>query len=283
MKMSGEELIPAPRERVWAALNDPEVLKQAIPGCEKIEKTSPTAMTATVVAKVGPVKAKFGGNVTLSKLNPPESYHIAGEGKGGAAGFAKGAAEVRLAEAEGGTLLSYDVDARVGGKLAQIGNRLIDSSARKMAADFFKRFAKLAASDMQIAGEEKPAAKAKPKTATAAKPKTSAKAKTATTKTAAAKTRTAAKSAAKPTRKSAKAEKAPASKAKAAPAAAPEAAAAPAVPEAAAAPAVPEAAAAPAAPQPSAPAPAPEAKSNAWLWIIAAAVVVLLITWFTRG
>ncbi len=220
-----------------------------------------------MVAKVGPVKAKFGGNVTLSKLKPPESYHISGQGKGGAAGFAKGAADVRLTEAEGGTLLSYDVDAQVGGKLAQIGSRLIDSTARKMAADFFKRFAKLAASDMQIAGEEKPAAKARPKTRTAAKAKTTAKAKTA-----AAKTKTAAKSAARPTRKSAKAEKAPAPKAEAAPEAAPAAA--------------PEAKAPPAAattPQPSAPASAPEAKSNAWLWIIAAAVVVLLIAWFSRG
>ena len=263
MKMSGEEFIPAPRERVWAALNDPEVLKQAIAGCEKIEKTSPTELEATVVAKVGPVKAKFSGNVTLSKLKPPESYHISGQGKGGAAGFAKGAADVRLTEADGGTLLSYDADGQVGGKLAQIGSRLIDSTARKMAADFFKRFAKLAASDMEVAGEEKPAAKARPKTRTAAKAKTTAKAKTA-----AAKTKTAAKSAARPTRKSAKAEKAPAPKAEAAPEAAPEAKAPPA---------------AATTPQPSAPASAPEAKSNAWLWIIAAAVVVLLIAWFTRG
>jgi len=261
MKMSGEELIPARRERVWAALNDPEVLKQAIPGCEKIEKTSPTSLQATVVAKVGPVKAKFNGNVTLSKLKPPESYHIAGEGKGGAAGFAKGGADVKLTEADGGTLLSYDVDARVGGKLAQVGSRLVDSTARKMAADFFKRFARLAASDMDIAGEEKPATRAKAKTRkAAAKTKATSKAKTAA--------KSAAKSAARPARKSAKVKKAPTPEAAAAPAAAPEAETAPA----------------PASmPQPSPPQPASAAKSNAWLWIIAAAVVVLLVVWFTRG
>ncbi len=212
MKMNGEELIPASRERVWAALNDPEVLKAAIPGCESITKTSPTAFEATVVAKVGPVKAKFGGDVTLSKLNPPESYVISGQGKGGAAGFAKGGASVNLAEAEGGTLLSYTVDAQVGGKLAQIGSRLIDSSARKMAGDFFKRFAKLAASDMEIAGEKKPAAKAKTKAKTKAKP--AAKSKAATKAKAAPKAETAAKTAAA-TRTKAPAKAAAATKAKA--------------------------------------------------------------------
>ena len=143
MDMSGEVRIAAPREAVWRALNDPEALRQCIPGCEEIEKLSDTEMTAKVTAKVGPVKAKFGGKVTLSELDPPNGYRISGEGQGGAAGFAKGGAVVRLTDdpAGGGTLLHYEVNATVGGKLAQIGSRLIDGTARKMADDFFAAFA----------------------------------------------------------------------------------------------------------------------------------------------
>jgi len=141
MDMTGEYRIPAPRERVWAALNDPETLKASLPGCESLEKVSATQFVATVVAKVGPVKAKFNGNVELSNLNPPESYTIAGEGKGGAAGFAKGSADVRLAEeAVDVTVLAYTARADVGGKLAQLGSRLIDGTARKMADEFFENF-----------------------------------------------------------------------------------------------------------------------------------------------
>jgi len=143
MDMTGEYRIAAPRERVWAALNDPDVLRQAIPGCEEIEKTSDTEMTAKVTAKVGPVKARFGGKVTLSDLDPPNGYTITGEGTGGAAGFAKGGAKVSLAESDGATILSYVVEANVGGKLAQIGSRLIDGTARKMAEEFFGKFAAL--------------------------------------------------------------------------------------------------------------------------------------------
>ena len=141
MQMTGEYRIEAPRETVWAALNDPDVLKACIPGCEELEKTSDTGFAAKVKAKVGPVSAKFAGEVTLSDINPPESYTISGEGKGGAAGFAKGGAKVRLDEDGGATLLHYEVDARVGGKLAQIGARLIDGTAKKMADDFFGKFA----------------------------------------------------------------------------------------------------------------------------------------------
>jgi carbon monoxide dehydrogenase subunit G len=141
MDMTGEYRIAAPRQKVWEALNDPEILKQSIPGCEEINKLSDTEMTAKVTAKVGPVKAKFGGKVTLSDLDPPNGYRISGEGSGGAAGFAKGGAQVRLADDGAGTLLSYTVEAHVGGKLAQIGSRLIDATARKMADDFFARFA----------------------------------------------------------------------------------------------------------------------------------------------
>lgn len=140
MEMTGEQKIDAPREAVWAALNDPDVLRACIPGCEELEKVSDTEMTATVVQKIGPVKARFKGKVTLQNLNPPEGYEIVGEGQGGVAGFAKGGATVVLEESEGGTLLRYDAKAQVGGKLAQIGSRLIDSTARKLADKFFANF-----------------------------------------------------------------------------------------------------------------------------------------------
>jgi len=145
MDMTGEYRIAAPRAKVWAALNDAEILKQSIPGCDEIDKTSDTSFTAKVTAKVGPVKATFGGKVTLSDIDPPNGYTISGEGSGGVAGFAKGGAKVALADDGAGTLLTYTVDAQVGGKLAQIGSRLIDGTARKMAEDFFGRFAALVA------------------------------------------------------------------------------------------------------------------------------------------
>ena len=140
MEMTGEFRIPAPRQRVWEGLNDPEILKSSIPGCQTIEKVSDTEFTAKVLAQVGPVKANFAGKVTLSDLDPPQSYTIAGEGSGGVAGFAKGSAKVNLAEDGVATLLHYAVQAHVGGKLAQIGSRLIDSVARRMAENFFTRF-----------------------------------------------------------------------------------------------------------------------------------------------
>lgn len=140
MDMNGEFRLAAPREAVWKALNDPEVLKQSIPGCEEIVKLSDTEMTAKVSAKVGPVSAKFAGKVTLSDLDPPSGYTITGEGQGGVAGFAKGGAKVHLKDDGDGTILSYTVQAQVGGKLAQIGSRLIDATARKMADEFFTRF-----------------------------------------------------------------------------------------------------------------------------------------------
>ena len=146
MDMNGEARISAPQTIVWDALNDPEALKQAITGCEELERDGENAFTARVRAKVGPVSARFGGRVELQDLNPPHSYRIVGEGTGGAAGFAKGGAIVRL-EADGpdATLLKYEVDASVGGKLAQIGSRLIDGAARKMADDFFTKFGAIAA------------------------------------------------------------------------------------------------------------------------------------------
>ena len=141
MDMTGEFRIPASRQRVWEGLNDPQILKECIPGCQTIEKVSDTELTAKVLAQVGPVKANFAGKVTLSDLDPPQSYTIAGEGSGGVAGFAKGSAKVNLAEDGGSTtVLHYAVQAHVGGKLAQIGSRLIDSVARRMAENFFTRF-----------------------------------------------------------------------------------------------------------------------------------------------
>ncbi|PWC91668.1 carbon monoxide dehydrogenase subunit G [Azospirillum sp. TSO5] len=143
MDMSGSHRIEASRDAVWAALNDPEILRQCIPGCEEVVRQSDTEMTAKVVAKVGPVSAKFAGKVTLSDLDPPNGYTITGEGSGGAAGFGKGGATVTLADDGGATLLSYTAKAQVGGKLAQIGSRLVDATARKMAEEFFARFTRI--------------------------------------------------------------------------------------------------------------------------------------------
>jgi uncharacterized protein len=140
MEMHGEFRIPAPRKAVWEKLNDPETLKNCIPGCEAVEKLSDTEFTAKVVARVGPVRASFNGKVTLTDLDPPSSYTITGEGTGGVAGFAKGSAKVSLDDAGDETVLRYGVQAQVGGKLAQIGSRLIDATSRKYADDFFSRF-----------------------------------------------------------------------------------------------------------------------------------------------
>ena len=140
MDMTGERRIAAPRQTVWNALNDPEVLRASIPGCQTLEKLSDTEMKATAAVKIGPISARFAGNVLLSDMDPPSSYTISGEGQGGVAGFAKGGAKVNLAEDNGDTLLRYEVHAQVGGKLAQLGARLVDASAKQMADQFFDRF-----------------------------------------------------------------------------------------------------------------------------------------------
>jgi len=142
MTMSGEVQLPASREAVWTKLNDPVVLKTCVPGCEQLDKVSDTEFQAVATIKVGPVKARWKGKVRLSDLDPPNGYKISGEGEGGVAGFAKGGATVALAEKDGGTLLSYNVEAQIGGKLAQLGQRLINSAAKKTADDFFANFAK---------------------------------------------------------------------------------------------------------------------------------------------
>ncbi|SFL36793.1 hypothetical protein SAMN03159423_1528 [Bradyrhizobium sp. NFR13] len=141
MQMKDSQSVPASQQKVWAALNNPEILKQCIPGCQELDMTSPTEMTAKVVIKVGPVKATFGGKVTLSDLDPPNGYRITGEGSGGVAGFAKGGAAIRLeAVSDNETILHYEVDSQIGGKLAQLGGRLIDSTAKKLAGEFFTKF-----------------------------------------------------------------------------------------------------------------------------------------------
>lgn len=151
MDMTGTQHIEAPRDVVWAALNDIDVLKQSIPGCQSIEKVSDTEMTAKVTLKVGPVKANFAGKVTLSDLDPPNGYTISGEGSGGAAGFAKGSAVVHLVEDGGATNLNYEVKAQVGGKIAQLGSRLIDATSKKLAGEFFEKFSEAVAPTLETA------------------------------------------------------------------------------------------------------------------------------------
>ncbi len=152
MDMSGEFVLDAPREVVWQALNDADVLRRAIPGCESLEKVSDTEFAAVVVTKVGPIKARFTGRVTLTDIEVPASYRISGEGQGGIAGFAKGGAQVALEEiAPAQTLLRYVVEAKIGGKIAQLGARLIDSTARKLAGQFFTEFAAIVSAPPQPA------------------------------------------------------------------------------------------------------------------------------------
>ena len=139
--IEGEERIAAPIQKVWEGLNNPEVLKASIPGCTALDMKSDKEMAATVVLKIGPIKATFGGEVTLSNMNPPHSYTISGEGKGGIAGFAKGGADVKLTEdGPDATILKYEAKADVGGKIAQLGSRLITSTSKKLAGQFFSAF-----------------------------------------------------------------------------------------------------------------------------------------------
>ncbi|MGB9142560.1 MAG: carbon monoxide dehydrogenase subunit G [Aestuariivirga sp.] len=162
--MSGSQVIQAPRLAVWKGLNNPKVLQQCIPGCESIDSSSPTEMSAKVVLKVGPVKAAFKGAVTLSDIKAPESYRISGKGEGGLAGFASGGATVKLTEnGPAETLMEYDVDAQVGGKIAMLGSRLIDSTAQSLAEQFFTKFASVVkqAPSAIIAKKPKPAKKVK--------------------------------------------------------------------------------------------------------------------------
>ena len=153
MEMSGEQRIPLSQQRVWEALNDPEILKACIPGCESIDRVSENEYKVAMTAAIGPVKAKFSGKLLLANMNPPNSYSLAFEGSGGTAGFGKGSAQVSLAPESGGTLLTYKATASVGGKLAQIGSRLIDGVAKKMSDDFFIRFNKTVAPGADAASQ----------------------------------------------------------------------------------------------------------------------------------
>ncbi len=172
MQLTGTERIQAPRAIVWQALNDPEILKNCIPGCESIEVTSPSEMKARVGLRLGPIKANFEGKVTLSVIDPPNGYTISGEGSGGPAGGAKGSAKVKLTEDAGATLLDYSVESQVSGKIAQLGARLIDATAQKLAGDFFGKFNALVSAP--AAGTAPAAAVAAPATAApAAAPQTS--------------------------------------------------------------------------------------------------------------
>lgn len=143
MELNDEITINAPLDRVYEALNDPEILKECIPGCEELIKHSDTELEAKVVLKVGPVKARFSGTVELDTSGAPRAFSLTGQGNGGAAGFAKGGADVTLAEADGQTVLTYTAKAEIGGKLAQLGSRLIVSTSKKLAAKFFKKFAEV--------------------------------------------------------------------------------------------------------------------------------------------
>lgn len=154
MEMQNEQRLALPRQTVWDALNDPEVLKACIPGCESFDKAEENTYDATVSTKVGPVKARFKGRVTLQDLNPPESYTLSFEGQGGQAGFAKGNASVSLTEEEGETRVSYQVHATVGGKLAQLGSRLVNGAAQKTANDFFENFVQHMGGGEEQTGEE---------------------------------------------------------------------------------------------------------------------------------
>ncbi|MFT5511390.1 MAG: carbon monoxide dehydrogenase subunit G [Hyphomicrobiaceae bacterium] len=161
MKMNGTRLLPAPQQQVWEKLNDVETLKRCIPGCQTLEQVGDNQLKATVGLKIGPVNAKFNGQVELTDMNPPDSYRISGSGKGGPAGSASGGANIRLEPAEGGTLLTYDVDAKVAGKIAQLGARLIDGTAASLAEKFFDNFAaelEPAVSENQGVGEAMQAA-----------------------------------------------------------------------------------------------------------------------------
>ena len=153
MDMTGERRIPAPRQKVWDALNDTEVLRSCIPGCESLERTSENAMKATAGIKIGPISARFTGNIALTDIDAPNSYRISGEGQGGVAGFAKGGANVRLADDGPFTVLSYDVKAQVGGKIAQLGARLIDATSKQMADMFFDRFTAEVSGPQEIAAQ----------------------------------------------------------------------------------------------------------------------------------
>jgi uncharacterized protein len=154
MKLTAEQRIAAPRQRVWEGLNDPEVLRASIPGCQSLEKAADDRFTATVEVKVGPIGARFKGAVSLTELDPPNGYTLLLEGSGGIAGSMKGSAKVRLSDTPGGTLISYDVEAQVGGRMAQLGGPIIDATAKQLAGKFFTRFGEIVSGAAEAAGAQ---------------------------------------------------------------------------------------------------------------------------------
>jgi carbon monoxide dehydrogenase subunit G len=170
MQMTGQQQIAAPRQRVWEALNDPQVLRQCIPGCQSLDKEADDRLRATVEVKIGPIGARFNGAVVLSDLDPPNGYTIAGEGQAGTVGSAKGGAKVRLADAAGGTLLTYEVDAQVGGRMAQLGGPLIDATAKQLAGKFFDQFGKIVGAPAEPAAATASPAAAAPAPSAPAQP-----------------------------------------------------------------------------------------------------------------
>ena len=164
MEMKGEQRIAAPRTRVWEALNDPNVLRQCIPGCQTLDKVGDDRLEAIVEIKIGPIGARFKGAVTISDSKPPESYRISGEGQGGTVGNAKGGAKVHLTEVDGGTLLSYEVEAQVGGRLAQLGGPIIDATAKQLAGKFFTKFGEVVGAPAVAPATTAPTATAAPVT-----------------------------------------------------------------------------------------------------------------------
>lgn len=167
MEMTGEQRISAPRQRVWEALNDPEVLKACIPGCQSLERDGENGFAAIAEVKIGPIGARFKGAVTLNDLDPPNGYTIVGQGNGGIAGNAKGSAKVRLSDdAGGGTLVSYNVDAQVGGRMAQLGGPIIDATAKQLAGKFFSKFGEIVGGDGAAPAAASPAGVAVPAAAT---------------------------------------------------------------------------------------------------------------------
>lgn len=293
MEMKGSQTVAATVERTWHGLNDPDTLKACIPGCEALEPAGENSWTVVMNLKIGPVGARFKGKLLLSNVQAPNSYTIQFEGQGGAAGFGKGSADVKLSPADGGTLLEYGVNAQIGGRIAQVGARLVDAAAKKMADDFFARFNKViaeggAAAAAQAAAPAEPAAPSRPAVSPALSDASAAEAAAVSPSLDVVMPPAAAAAPLTPPAPAAPMAQSPAAASAApipapAPAVPPQAAPAPA--QAAAMPA--QAAAAPAqagpAPAPASAATPPTSRKPAWIWWLLAIIVLFVVYWMLRG